>query len=87
MPPISNDVAGLDLTINGNGAKVQRSAAVGTPEFRLLAVSDGASLSCLGLTIANGKLRGANNVPATSGAGIYASGATVGLTNCTLRNN
>src|SRR4051794_28791361 len=48
LPAIANEVAGLDLTINGNGAKIQRSASAGTPEFRILAVSNGASVNCVG---------------------------------------
>jgi CSLREA domain-containing protein len=86
LPTIANDVAGLDLTINGNGATIQRSMVAGTPDFRIFSVSDGTSLSCVGLTIANGKLSGTNGVPG-NGAGIYAFQANVALTNCTLRNN
>src|SRR3982751_3223848 len=35
LPEIRNDAAGLDLTIDGHGATIQRSTAPGTPEFRL----------------------------------------------------
>jgi CSLREA domain-containing protein len=84
LPVIINDVAGLDLTINGNGATIQRSTSAGTPEFRILDVS-GASVDCLGLTIANGKVAGV--FPAYAGAGIYGVQATLNLTSCTVRQN
>ncbi|MFL6538429.1 MAG: choice-of-anchor Q domain-containing protein [Chthoniobacterales bacterium] len=86
LPEIKNDVAGLDLTINGNGATIQRSTAAGTPEFRILHVSNLASVSCVGLTIANGKLSGNSN-PASAGGGIYVFKAELLLSGCTLRSN
>ena len=84
LPVIVNDVAGLDLTINGNGATIQRSTAAGTPEFRILRI-DGASVDCLGLTIARGKVDGV--FPAYAGAGIYCVQSTLNLTNCAVREN
>src|SRR5215212_7475451 len=53
LPVISGN-----LTINGNGAILQRSAGAGTAEFRLLQLSNGASLSCNDLTISRGRLSG-----------------------------
>ena len=82
---INNDASGLDLTINGNGATIQRSTAAGTPEFRILQVGDGANVSCTDLTIANGKVSG--SFPTSAGAGIYNGSGTLSMTNCTVRDN
>jgi hypothetical protein len=85
LPVIINDAAGLDLTITGRGAVIQRSTAAGTPEFRILQIADGATVHCNTLTIANGKVSG--TTPADIGAGIYAFQATLSLSACTLRDN
>ncbi len=71
LPVIISDVAGLDLTINGNGATIQRSTAPGTPEFRILQVGIGAAVNGNGLTITLGKVSG--NFPANAGGGILNS--------------
>ncbi|MDP9093387.1 MAG: fibronectin type III domain-containing protein [Actinomycetota bacterium] len=42
------------VTLQGNGATVARSAASGTPHFRVIDVAPGASLTVNGLTISNG---------------------------------
>jgi len=73
------------LTIRGPGANllsVQRSAAGGTPNFRLFNIaSTSVNATFSGLTIANGK-------SSAFGGGIYnASTSTVNLTNCTLSGN
>jgi CSLREA domain-containing protein len=86
LPEIGNDAAALDLTINGNGARIQRSAAAGTPEFRILTIGNGASLDCTGLTIANGKLGGSAS-PASFGGGIYNNAGSLTATNCTITAN
>ncbi|MGI8604719.1 MAG: hypothetical protein ACR2OZ_17245 [Verrucomicrobiales bacterium] len=85
LPVINNEVAGLDLTLNGNGAIIQRSTTVGTPEFRILQVGTGAAVNVTGLTLANGKVSGSS--PAYAGAGVYNNQATLGLSNCTVRQN
>jgi len=84
LPVIVNDVAGLDLTINGNGATIQRNSASGTPEFRILQV-DNATVNVSNLTILNGKVSG--GFPAAAGAGILSSQSTLTLTDCTIRAN
>jgi fibronectin-binding autotransporter adhesin len=43
-----------NLTILGNGDTIERSAASGTPQFRLLAVAYSASLTLANLTLQNG---------------------------------
>ncbi len=48
------------VTINGNGAVIERSSAAGTPEFRLFQVSSAGSLTLNRLTLRNGKLTGQN---------------------------
>src|SRR5947207_1887296 len=74
-----------NLTISGPGANllsVQRSAASGTPDFRIFDIAS-ASINATfsGLKIANGKSSGL-------GGGIYnTSTSTVNVANCTLSGN
>ncbi len=46
------------VTIYGAGATIERSSAGGTPEFRLLEVTSGGSLTLHSVTLRNGKLSG-----------------------------
>jgi hypothetical protein len=86
LPVIVNDAAGLDLTINGNGATIQRNAEPGAPEFRILQIGNGAEANCNSLTIKSGKV--ANGVfPGNAGAAILVSLATLTLTDCGFSNN
>jgi hypothetical protein len=86
LPVIINDAAGLDLTINGNGATIQRSVELGAPEFRILQIGNGAEANCNGLTIKSGRL--VNGVfPRNAGAAILVSLATLTLTNCGFSDN
>src|SRR5439155_11775330 len=57
LPVIGIDNA-HNLTINGNGATIRRSSAVGTPEFRIfqMAIHFGNSVTISNLTISNGYL-------------------------------
>ena len=76
-----------NLTINGPGANllsVQRSAAGGTPDFRIFNIASASlNVSISGLTIANGKLSGF-----ASGGGISNnSTGTVTVTNSTISGN
>jgi fibronectin-binding autotransporter adhesin len=84
LPVIGNDVAGVDLTINGNGATIQRNDSPGAPEFRILQVDNG-TVNVSNLTIVNGKVSG--GFPAAAGAGILNSQSTLNLTDCTIRAN
>src|SRR5436190_1753073 len=54
LPAVKDDAADVDLTINGNGATIERSASTGTPAFRILMVDVEAGLICDALTIKNG---------------------------------
>jgi hypothetical protein len=73
-----------NLTINGPGPTlltVKRSAAQGTPDFRIFEVVTGKTVSLSGMTVGNGK---ASDV----GGGILNnSGATLNVTSCTVTNN
>jgi CSLREA domain-containing protein len=76
-----------NLTITGPGAnrlRVQRSAASGTPNFRIFNIPSGSvNVTISGLTIANG-----NASSVSFGGGIdNASTSTVSVTNCTLSGN
>src|SRR5687768_5111735 len=86
LPLVDNDVAGLDLTINGNGATIERSTAAGTPAFRILQLNFEAALSCDSLTLKDGLLD-SPVFPSDRGAGIFLSHGSLTLTNCMLRGN
>jgi hypothetical protein len=80
------------LTLAGSGAKVltvARSSAGGTPDFRVLRISNGTTtgptVAISGLTIANGKATG--GVPDTLGGGIYNDHGTLALDKCTFSQN
>jgi hypothetical protein len=70
--------ANSNLTIVGSGDTIERSPATGTPEFRLMYVAAGASLSLQNLTLQGGS--------STFGGGIASAGA-LALTNVTVQNN
>jgi CSLREA domain-containing protein len=75
-----------NLTINGPGANllsVQRSAASGTPNFRIFNISGTFKVSISGLTLAKGKISAFGE----SGGGILNQGGTLTLTNSTVSGN
>ena len=78
--------AGNDLTIVGNGDRIQRSAATGTPAFRFFEVAIGGALALSNLTLANGLATPAPTF-GTSGEGgaIYNQG-TLSLSGVTVEN-
>src|SRR5262245_10165020 len=69
------------VTINGNGATVQRSSAPGTLPIRLLAIM-GADTTLNDLTIANG-----NAFQDGLGGGVYGSNLTLTLNRCRFVGN
>ena len=61
-----------NLTILGNGDTIERSTATGTPDFRLLRVASGGSLTLENLTLQGGMIEGdglRNQVCSCMGAG------------------
>jgi len=60
-------VSGVDLTIVGNGATIQRSTATGTPDFRIFSVNNGATLRLNTLAVWNGSFVGAAGASGTAG--------------------
>ena len=72
-------VISRQITINGNGAIIQRSDVAGTPEFRIFFVEQGGNLTLNNLTVGNGRVSG-------DGGGI-ANFGTVQLINSTVREN
>lgn len=70
------------VTIQGNGATIARSAASGTPAFRLLDVASSGTLTLSALTVSNGL---ANN-GAQGGGGIYSHGK-LSVTGSTFTGN
>jgi len=74
-----NDSNGLpiitsEITITGNGATITRDA--GAPEFRILEIGDGGSLTIDSVTISNGV--------AYEGGGIYVDSASLTMINSTV---
>src|SRR5688572_22904487 len=78
LPVIATDGGNL-LTINGNGAAIERSTAAGTPDFRIFR-SEFGNIAISNLTIRNGKLAG-------PGGGLLLLSGTVTLSNCTIAGN
>jgi hypothetical protein len=76
--------AGDDLTIQGNGAVIERSTAAGTPPFRLFDVTAGASLTLANLTLQGGLAYG--EWVAAQGGAVYNQGALT-LDGVTVQNN
>jgi hypothetical protein len=70
------------LTIFGNGGVIERSAAAGTPAFRLFDVAAGASLSLDNVTLQGGMV----GIELAYGGAIYNSG-NLALTDVTVQNN
>ena len=68
-----------EITINGNGATIERDAAPGTLEFRIFDVMSTGTLVLNDVTIANGV--------AGMGGGISSSSGTLTLANCTVSGN
>src|SRR5437588_10922853 len=60
-----------NLSIAGNGDTIQRSAATGTPDFRLFDVAAGAALTLANLTLQGGIAYGYSGY----GGGIFSSGS------------
>ncbi len=72
------------LTIIGNGDTIERSTAVGTPEFRIFNVAKGGSLTLQNLTLQNGFAFGSGS--AAEGGAIFNQG-TLDLNAVTVQNN
>jgi hypothetical protein len=82
LPVISSKI-----TIEGNGATIERSDAGGTPQFRILAV-DGSGTNNGDLTLKEATIRGGDIVPdADSGGGVYNFEGTVTIQNSTISGN
>src|SRR5262249_24984376 len=73
-----------NLTIEGNGDTIDRSAASGTPAFRLFDVASGGSLTLENVTLTGGLAKGTG--AAAEGGAIYSSG-TLDLSSVTVTSN
>lgn len=82
LPVILNDAASPDLTINGNGATIQRNSSA---EFRILQLRDGSELVINSLTISGGRV--IQDTGNQGGGGIYNNASHLKLIGCTLNNN
>ncbi|MBK8022879.1 MAG: hypothetical protein IPK19_15970 [Chloroflexi bacterium] len=81
LPPIVTAATAGTLTINGDGATIERSSAGGTPDFRLFTVNSGANLILNLVTLRNGRVLGG------SGGAITNDGGNLTLTASTLDSN
>jgi CSLREA domain-containing protein len=86
LPVIVNNGASTPtLTINGNGATIQRSTAGGTPNFRILQVNGGATCVVNNLTVSNGSVAALTGTQ--GGGGIFNNASGLTLNSCTFNNN
>ncbi len=69
LPAISSDIV-----IEGQGHSINRSAVAGTPDFRILRVATGASLTLYNLTINGGKAVTGSVCSAACGGGLFNEG-------------
>jgi len=79
-----------NLTILGNGYTIERSAATGTPAFRLLEVASGGSLTLGNLTLQGGLAQsfyGFGGIGAADGGGAIISQGTLVLNGVTVQDN
>jgi hypothetical protein len=92
LESVNNDAHGFNglpsitsgIIINGNGATIERSSAVGTPDFRIFHVAAGGDLTLNQLTVRNGTASG--TFPGNIGGGIGNWGAAK-LVDVTVRDN
>jgi Calx-beta domain len=78
--------AGNSLTIVGNGDTIERSTDPAAPNFRLLDVAGGASLTLQNLTLQNGVADGWGYWGNSAGGGLYNRGRLT-LSGVTVQNN
>jgi hypothetical protein len=85
LPTILRDAADTNtVTINGNGALLQRSSAAGTPNFRLLRI--GAFPNIIGVTLNN--ISFANgNAGTNNGGGVELAAGDLTVNNCSFASN
>ena len=81
LPMIADAAVAGTLRINGNGATIERSSADGTPNFRILEVASGGSLTLDSITLTNGHFSYAG-----VGGGISNEGSLT-LVNSTVSGN
>ena len=79
--PTGLPVITTSMTIEGHGATIRRSTASGTPDFRILDVDAGATLTIRGTTIRDGRAYYYDN-----GGGILSRGNLI-IENSTFANN
>ncbi len=72
------------MTLNGNGAVIERSAVPGTPDFRLFFVNAAGNLTLNDLTVQNGLVN--TDGTGVGGGGVYNAG-TLTLNNTSLLHN
>ena len=87
LPSVVSATTGGALIINGNGATIERSEALGTAEFRIFHVANDGNLTLNDVTVSNGIASGFSNVGTEDdGGGIFNWGALV-IDNSTISGN
>jgi len=89
LDSVDNGINGLpaittEITINGNGATIERSSAGGTPAFRFFLLNSGANLTLNNLTLSNGRTETNSDGGAIR---VSVSGSVLNLNNSTLIGN
>ncbi len=85
LPNLSSNISIINDRVGDETVTVRRSAAAGTANFRIFAISTGATVSISGLTISNGALLGVSGGSALGGA--VRNDGTLTMANCTLSSN
>jgi hypothetical protein len=70
-----------EITINGNGATIERSSATGTPDFRILSLGTTAGLTLKGVTIKGGRLQ------SLVGGGIHSNAGKLNVIDSVVTGN
>lgn len=84
LPIIIDDLAGADLTINGNGATLRRNPTGSLPAFRLMPIGEVTNVTIKDLTFFGGKVLGDEAIGA--GGAILTAGSLT-LDNCRFGEN
>jgi hypothetical protein len=93
LTAVDNGVNGLpaitnSMTINGNGATIQRSSAAGTPDFRFfLVLTTTGTVTFSGLTLSNGTGTGPASDNVLGGAISNRNSGTVNVISCVIFGN
>jgi hypothetical protein len=84
LPNLNSNIAIINDRAGDETVTVRRSAATGTPSFRIFTVQPGTTVTIAGLTISDGEVLGTTG--SALGGGVRNDG-TLTMRNCTLNSN